>query len=557
MRHKALNILALTLFFAVMMTATIETIFAVTWSVNITRLTTVSDFEGLPAITETSDGRVWIVWARDILGNLTLFYKTSSDLGFTWSKEQNLTQELGPGQNTSPSIMQATNGTIWIVWSSNKPPPPPPPEPDFTMDADPQNLTIEKGHSANSTIIVTSLLNFSEPVDLSIKNVILGVSTTLDPTQVTPPPNGTANSTLTISVDTTADPGNYTLTVRGTSENKSHSVNIFLEITGVGGSTSSSTALTSKPSRVERDVLKLVKDFQKVDESSSTDSSSESDDYEIFYKTSHDNGMTWSNDIQLTNNTENDRDPSIVQLSNGTILVAWQWERAGNTDIYYKTTLDGAIWSDAKQLTTDTGLDRSPSVTQAMDGKIWVTWASNRTGDFEIFYKTYNGSSWTDDTRLTVSTYMDVTPSIYQTVDEIIWIFWSSSDVSPTATADIYYKCSSNNGISWSDPVQFTTDTYEDSWPSVYQTRDTKIWVVWTSNRGDQPDGNWDIYYRTSLAGDVNQDGIVDEEDLSRVSSSYGYFEGEPGYDPDADLTKDGFVDIVDYSIVVFYLGST
>ncbi len=105
--------------------------------------------------------------------------------------------------------------------------------------------------------------------------------------------------------------------------------------------------------------------------------------------------------------------------------------------------------------------------------------------------------------------------------------------------------------------MQFTTDSYEDMWPATYQTSDTKVWVVWSSNRGDQPDGNWDIYYRTSLAGDVNQDGIVDTLDLDIIYASYGYFQGEPGYNLDADLNKDGFVDIIDYSIAVFYQGST
>lgn len=506
----------------------------VSWSVEINRLTTYAYFDGSPTIVQTQNGSVWIVWAREILGNRTLYYKTSPDLGTTWSDGKNLTMELAPSDNTSPSIIQAMNGTIWVFWASKRPPPPPPPEPDFSLDASPKNLSIVQGGSNTSTIIVTSLLNFSEQVNLTVKKPLITITTTLNPSQVTPPPNGTANSTLTVTVETTATPGNYTLNVIGKSSEKSHSVNIDLEITQLGSATLSHSSFAA-----------------------SSSSSDTSEDYEIFYKTSNDLGASWSEDIQLTNNTYDDLSPSVVQLANGTIMVFWQSTETGNPDIFYTTTLDGASWTYSSNITGNPAFDKAPSAIQAEDGTIWLVWCSDRTGDNEIFYKTYNEMSWSNATRLTNSTNSDTSPSILQTLDNTIWIFWSSRGTAPTATNDVYYKCSSDNGENWSEPVQFTTDPYEDIWPSTTQTRDTKIWVLWTSNGGDQPDGNWDIYYKTSLAGDVNEDGVVDVFDLSIVGMAYGTFEGMPGYDADADINKDGMVDLRDLSIVTFYYGET
>jgi len=60
-----------------------------------------------------------------------------------------------------------------------------------------------------------------------------------------------------------------------------------------------------------------------------------------------------------------------------------------------------------------------------------------------------------------------------------------------------------------------------------------------------------------ALLGDVNGDGIVDAFDLTVVAVSYGAFEGQPGFDPDADLTDDGIVDIRDLYIVSRHLGET
>lgn len=510
----------------------VRLILATTWTDNVTQFTTYTYYDGFPVIAQMSDGKIWVAWSIEVPDGLALYYKSSSNLGRTWSAKKNLTEVPTDGYNQNPSIMQAANGTIWIVWASDRPTPTPPPLPDFYMNATPTSLAIPQGDTENSTITVTSIHDFNSSVNLFVLDEPEGVDTALNPTTVTPPSNSTATSNLTVSVEATATPGNYTLTVQGMSGKIIHYVDIDLEITSLDGLGEGSlvyTSSSSEPSQME--------------------------DYEVFFKTSHDNGATWSNDTQLTDNIADDLRPSVVQLTNGTIMLVWQSNRLGNDDIFSMTTTDGTSWSDPIQLTTDPEPDRGPHVTQAMDGKIWVAWTSRRTGDAEIFYKTHDGSSWSSDTRLTYSTNSDVAPWILQIIDGTIMIFWASS--TPTGEYDIYYTYSTDNGASWPENIQFTTDNNADMWPSACQISDTTIWAVWTSNRGDQPDGNWDIYYRTSLAGDVNEDGVVDVWDISIVTMAYGTFNGAPGYNPDADLNKDGIVDMIDLSIVAIHYGET
>ena len=342
---------------------------------------------------QTEEGRVWFVWSRMIQGNLKLHCEITSDQGKSWSEAMNLTDITTPGHDQNPSIMQAQNSTIWVVWTSDRPPPPPPPTPDFDLDASPQNLTIPQGESENSTILVTSLNSFIEPVDLSVFDEPTGVTTTLNPTQVTPPANGTAYSNLTISVGPSATPGNYTVTVMGKGDHLMHSVDVDLEIP-IAGSSSKSGATTFKPSP------------------SSTADSSSTEDYEIYYKTSHDNGETWSTDMQLTNNGVDDLRPAIIQLTNGTIMIVWQSYVSGSHDICYQTTTDGTSWSDATPLTTDAAHDKAPAAIQANDGNIWVVWSSMRTGDWEVFYKIFDGLVWLSPRRLSNHTDSDLQPAI-------------------------------------------------------------------------------------------------------------------------------------------------
>ncbi len=512
----------------------------ITWSVNDKRFTTHTYYDGFPAFTQTKDGRIWFFWSKEIQSNLTLYYKISSDQGKTWSEEMNLTNIIGVGENQNPSALQAKNGTIWVVWTSNRRPPAgePPADSDFYMNATPPSLTISQGGSDVTTINVTSLNNFNDTINF-YASFIPGVTSVLNPGQVYLPKNETRTSLLTVTVDATTTPGNYTLTVIG--EPLHHrflkDIDIPLEIT------SSTTASSNAPM------------IEPVFSPSSTLPSGGIEDYDLYYKTSHDSGETWSPPIPLTSNIVDDLRPSIIQLTNGTIMIVWQTYTLGSSNIVYQTTNDGISWSEPTELTTIPADDKAPAAIQAQDGKIWVVWASMRFGDYEILYKTYNGVTWSSDQRLTSNTKSDIQPAIVQAADEDLLIFWASG--SPTSDFDIYYKFSSDDGSTWSDRVLFVATGYEDQWPAAMRTEDTKIWVAWMNNAADQPGGNWEVYWRTSLAGDVNEDNQVNVIDLTFVSLAYGSMIGDPDYNADADINKDGIIDMKDLRIVAYYLGET
>jgi uncharacterized membrane protein len=106
------------------------------------------------------------------------------------------------------------------------------PTPDFSIEASPDSLTIEQGGVGMSTITIKSLDGFNHSVDLDVTSPpISGITATLDPLQVTPPPDGSANSTLTVEVASTAVPATYTITVTGTNDSLTHSTDISLEVT--------------------------------------------------------------------------------------------------------------------------------------------------------------------------------------------------------------------------------------------------------------------------------------------------------------------------------------
>ena len=200
----------------------------------------------------------------------------------------------------------------------------------------------------------------------------------------------------------------------------------------------------------------------------------------------------WSPDTRLTWNTETDWMPSIAQASDGRIWIVWHSYRTGGGDVYYKVYDPSRIhpWSSEIRLTTDPDWDISPSIMQASDGDIWVAWSTNRTGNRDIYYKTYDGTHWSPDTSLTMDPNLDEFPSIMQASDGDIWVAWSTNR---TGNGDIYYK--TYNGTHWSPDTSLPDQEPADDWdPSIMQTADGEIWFVWVRNDN--------IYYKTARVHD-------------------------------------------------------
>ena len=226
----------------------------------------------------------------------------------------------------------------------------------------------------------------------------------------------------------------------------------------------------------------------------------------IWIKTSSGGGVTWSPETRLTPPGFSNYAPSIGQTTGGRIWVAWHsWRNTNpagvwNYDIFYKTSDDnGATWSAANQLTSDTDSDLSPSITQALDGRILVVWYSRRSGNWDLWYKTgdVSGSAWSAATQLTTDTGSDLYPSVTVTDSGRVWAVWSRG------WATLWYMTSDDGGDSWSAETQLTTGI-SDRYPSIAQTTGGRVWVAWTSIYGAGRTDNWDIWYKYSDDGGVN-----------------------------------------------------
>jgi hypothetical protein len=224
--------------------------------------------------------------------------------------------------------------------------------------------------------------------------------------------------------------------------------------------------------------------------------------WEIYYKRSTDYGRTWGPDIRLTYDQNTSLHPAIAVL--GTYIhIVWEDDRSGNYEIYYKQSTDrGTTWQPDTRITDAPYESFVPSI--AVSGSyIHIAWQDNRNGGAyypEIYYKrsTNNGLTWEPDIRLTYADNHRSVPSIAVSDNYYVHIVWHDYRGS-NGNYEIYYRRSQDNGTSWDPEIRLTNAT-NDSWDPVIATSNTNLHVVWMDNR----DGIYKIYYKRSSDNGVS-----------------------------------------------------
>src|SRR2546425_2178581 len=121
--------------------------------------------------------------------------------------------------------------------------------PDFTISANPSNLTVVAGSNGKSQIILASINSFNGTIKFTTSPAPLCVSCPnwgISPSSVDLPPGGTAPSTLTFYTTTGTPPTTWVVTVTGTSGSMSHSVNVTFTV--VSSTPAPDFTMTANPS---------------------------------------------------------------------------------------------------------------------------------------------------------------------------------------------------------------------------------------------------------------------------------------------------------------------
>ena len=220
-----------------------------------------------------------------------------------------------------------------------------------------------------------------------------------------------------------------------------------------------------------------------------------SNTYSIYYKRSSDQGISWSPEVRLSDNTANSSLPT-VWSAGPEVHSVWEDWRGSKTQVYYKHSSDGGTtWSSNSSLTSDTLNNVSPSVSSS-GSNVHVVWSKRSSvinpGWVYYMHSTDHGTTWTQGIHLPDDTTRTDNPSIWASGSSVhaVWTNWSSYE--------IYFKRSTDQGSTWSPDARLTYDPSVSENPSVVVSG-SNVHVVWDDWRDGS--GNYEIYYKCSTDG--------------------------------------------------------
>jgi chitinase len=111
------------------------------------------------------------------------------------------------------------------------------PQASFSLSDSPGSLSVAQNASGSSSIKVSSNNGFNSAVALSVSGLPAGVTGSFSSGSVTPPANGSATSTLTLTADGAATVGTATVTITGIGSSETTSTTIALTVTSSGTTT--------------------------------------------------------------------------------------------------------------------------------------------------------------------------------------------------------------------------------------------------------------------------------------------------------------------------------
>jgi hypothetical protein len=240
-----------------------------------------------------------------------------------------------------------------------------------------------------------------------------------------------------------------------------------------------------------------------------------SDFIEIYFCNSADNGKSWSQPINISNNVGDLHNPALPAISadiEGCINVVWEDYTSGYSEIFFScSTNNGINWSQPVNISNTEDKSRYPAISTDKAGNINVVWARGWSEEGALLFSrsTNNGLNWSQPIRISNNPHYAWDQAISTDAAGNINVAY---DYAYTPHAwDIYFSRSTDKGISWSQPIEISNDPSDLMIGAISTDPAGNIYVVWGVGKGH------DIYFSRSTDNGVSwsQDVTISDTDVS------------------------------------------
>lgn len=219
------------------------------------------------------------------------------------------------------------------------------------------------------------------------------------------------------------------------------------------------------------------------------------DDSQILFSRSTDNGANWTPQSFVMHNSVDSNSPVIAVDDSGNLYCVWSDESSGNFDIRFKRSQDnGVSWIGSRIVVNTWTVSSDPDIAVDNLGNINVVWSESPISDIhgdEIYFarSTNQGTSWTYQN---ISNNMGISwwPAI--TVDSAgnINVFWFDTS---SGVDEVYYIRSIDGGSTWTSPT-IVGNAGSTGNPAITADSAGNLYCIWP----DYDSPNWQIYFTRS-----------------------------------------------------------
>ena len=220
---------------------------------------------------------------------------------------------------------------------------------------------------------------------------------------------------------------------------------------------------------------------------------------DIYFKRSVDDGTSFGNIENLSNSTGNSTDAQIAVNENN-VYVVWTDNTTGNGDIYFKRSVDnGTSFGNIENLSNDIGSSYEPQIVIS-GNNVYVVWTDNTTGNGDIYFK----RSVDDGTSFGSTQNMGAYPGKSRSAQIAayqgnVYVIWSDDT---TGSGDIYFKASLDNGTKFGGRKVLAKNNGSSLEPQLAVSPNNIIYAAWQDNtpydRSQQNKTALNILYRVS-----------------------------------------------------------
>jgi hypothetical protein len=206
--------------------------------------------------------------------------------------------------------------------------------------------------------------------------------------------------------------------------------------------------------------------------------------YDILFKRSTDNGSTFEQEINLSNNKGFSEHPQISSVADH-VHIIWTDDTSGNKQVYFKTSSDnGNTFGEAIKLSNNNSSSSFNQDIAAFGNHVYAVWLEKVfSGPYCVMLATSEdgGNSFSDPVSLSESASAQSYPKI-SAFNGHVYVVWNVEDlpnVSNSTNEGIFFISSSDNGSKFGNVSKLNTEENGFGKPQVATSSDNIVYVIW------------------------------------------------------------------------------